>query len=308
MRRVIVLFLTLGLLASGCRSEQPRVATSPTATKYPITIKAANGDVEIPSRPTRIVSLSPTATEMLFAIGAGKQVIAADSFSNYPPGAPKTDLSGHKPNVEAITTYRPDLVVFSNDTGGLDAALKTVNTPAILQPAAETLDDSYEQIEELGLATGNAQKARDVVGRMKSDIAGLVNSAPKPKEAFTYYHELDQTFFSATSKTFIGQVYGLLGLKNIADEADEKAGGYPQLSAEYIIKANPDFIFLADTKCCGQSQDTVAARPGWDQITAVRERRVVPLDDDIASRWGPRIVDYLKTVSRSLRVPEPVST
>ena len=116
----------------------------------------------------------------------------------------------------------------------------------------------------------------------------------------TYYHELDPTYFSATSKTFIGQVYSLLGLKNIADPADADGSGYPQLSAEAIIAANPDMVFLADTKCCQQTAQTVAARPGWNVITAVKDGGVVPLDDDIASRWGPRIVDYLRSVAAAV--------
>jgi iron complex transport system substrate-binding protein len=127
-----------------------------------------------------------------------------------------------------------------------------------------------------------------------------VASAPHFPSPPTYYHELDNTFFSATSKTFIGSIYSLLGLKNIADPADKKASGYPQLSPEYIINTNPQIIFLADTKCCGQSLQTVRKRPGWAKITAVRDGRVIALDDDIVSRWGPRIVDFLQTVEAAL--------
>ena len=113
----------------------------------------------------------------------------------------------------------------------------------------------------------------------------------------TYYHELDDTLFSATSTTFIGQLYSMLGLVNIADGSDPDGFGYPQLSAEVIIDADPDFIFLADTICCGQSQATVAARPGWETLQAVVGGRVVELDDAVASRWGPRVVDLLEIVA-----------
>ena len=135
---------------------------------------------------------------------------------------------------------------------------------------------------------------------MHGDIDGIVKSLPARDVPLTYYHELDPTYFSATSKTFIGQVYSLLGLKNIADPADTDGSGYPQLSAEAIIAANPDLVFLADTKCCQQTAQTVAARPGWNVITAVKDGGVVPLDDDIASRWGPRIVDYLRSVAEAV--------
>jgi iron complex transport system substrate-binding protein len=113
----------------------------------------------------------------------------------------------------------------------------------------------------------------------------------------SFYYELDDTFYSVTSKTFIGQLLRMLGLENIADAVGKGSGGYPQLSAEYIIESDPDLIFLADTKCCGQSAETVAKRPGWAGLTAVAEGGVVPLDDDVASRWGPRVVELLEPIS-----------
>ena len=108
--------------------------------------------------------------------------------------------------------------------------------------------------------------------------------------------EADNTLFSVTSDTFIGQVYKLAGLRDVADATADKAGGYPQLSAEFVLQSKPDLIFLADTKCCGQTAATVAARPGWSGLPAVKDGHVVPLDDDVASRWGPRITDLLQTV------------
>jgi iron complex transport system substrate-binding protein len=294
------------LLASACASATspggPGPASSASARQaaFPVTVKAANGQVRIDHRPQRIVSLSPTATEMLFAIGAGDQVAAVDDNSTYPPQAPMTKLSGYQPNVEAIATYRPDLVVISNDPGGLVKSLGELSIPVMLEPAANTLEDTYAQIERLSAATGRVAEGARVVGSMKSKIQQLVASAPKFDHPLAYYHELDQTYYTATSTTFIGQVYGLLGLRSIADEAKGAASGYPQLSAEYIIKADPDVIFLADTKCCEQSAASVAKRPGWDQIAAVKDGAVVPLDDDVASRWGPRVVDFLQAVVQAL--------
>ena len=247
--------------------------------------------------PSRIVSLAPTPTEMLFAIGAGDQVVAVDDQSNYPEGVPTTDLSGFEPNVEAIVGYEPDLVVLTDDTGDVVAGLEAVDVETLLLPAATTLEDSYEQLSQLGEATGHEDEAADVVAGMREDIEEISSSLPEPEgEPPTYYHELDDTLFTATSETFIGEVYGLVGLENIADAVDD-GSGYPQLSAEYLIEQNPDLIFLADTKCCGQSAETVAARPGWDQLDAVTQDHVVELDDDIASRWGPRVVDLLRTVA-----------
>jgi iron complex transport system substrate-binding protein len=248
-------------------------------------------------KPTSIVSLSPTATEMLFAIGAGKQVKAVDDQSDYPKQVPRTDLSGFNPSVEAIASYRPDLVVMSDNT--VEDALKQLGIRVLVQPAAQRLKDSYRQIRELGKVTGHREQASRVVDRMRSRIDKLEADVPERPRKPTAYYELDDMYFSVTSKTFIGQVLSLAGLANIADKAEGASSGYPQLSAEYIVSASPDYIFLADTECCGQSAETVAARPGWSEITAVRERHVVPLNDDIASRWGPRVVDLLRTIVKA---------
>jgi iron complex transport system substrate-binding protein len=263
---------------------------------FPVTVIAGNGEVTIEQRPGRIVSLAPTATEVLFAIGAGDQVVAVDEFSTYPEEAPRTDLSGFEPNLEAVAALDPDLVVVSDDLNDIVSALTAVGIPVIHHPAAVSLGDTYTQIEQLGAATGNPEAAAGLVAAMASDIDDLSGSVEDRAEPLTYYHELDGSLFTVTSATFIGEIYGLAGLDNIADAAEGADTLYPQLSAEYIIESDPDLIFLADSQCCGESAETVAARPGWDQITAVTSGAVVALDEDIASRWGPRVVDFLETV------------
>lgn len=255
---------------------------------------------EATEQPESIVSLSPTATEMLFAIGAGDQVVAVDDQSDHPPEAPTTELSGFEPNLEAIAGYEPDLVVISNDTGDLVSGLSELDIQVLLQPAPSDLDGTYEQIIELGAATGNEENAEELVAEMKADVDDILSDLPEGVEGMTYYHELDPTFFSVTSDTFIGDVYGLMGLENIADAAEDTAGGYPQLSAEFIVEADPDIIFLADAQCCGESAETVAARPGWETVAAVETGAVIEVDEDLASRWGPRTVEFLREVSKSL--------
>jgi iron complex transport system substrate-binding protein len=297
-RSAVILVLALAVSACG-KSSDTTPAASATGT-FPATITAANGTVTIAARPKRIVSLSPTSTEILFAIGAGRQVVAVDDQSNFPTNAPKTELSGFEPNVEAIAAYTPDLVVFADDSKKLSDSFKALKIPAILHAPAKDLNDAYAQIKALGVATGRTGVATSLVDRIREDIRALVADAPKSSTAPTYYHELDGTYFSVTSSTFIGKVYALLGLQNIADPADKSGGGYPQLSPEFIIQSNPSLIFLADTKCCSVTAETVATRPGWDKITAVKDGHVVALDDDVASRWGPRIVDLLRTVSDAL--------
>ena len=305
----LVLLLALALVAAGCGQDGARSdAAAPAAegAAFPVTLDTPAGKLTLDQRPTRIVSMSPTATEMLFAIGAGEQVAAVDSNSNYPEKAPKTDLSAYEPNLEAIAGDKPDLVVYSDDPGDLTAGLGKLAIPALQQPAAKTLDDTYAQLDQLGRATGHLPEATQLAATMRAEIAKI--AAAKPAHQLTYYHELDKNLYTATSKTFIGQLYAQLGMKNIADAADKDGSGYPQLSAEYIVKADPDLIFLADTKCCGQTARTVAARDGWADLTAVKTGGVVELDDDVASRWGPRVVDFLRTVAAKVEAQDAVKS
>lgn len=275
-------------------------SAAPPQPLFPVTVRAANGSVTIAKRPARIVSLSPTATETLFAVGAGRQVVAVDALSNYPPQAPRTSLSGYRPNAEAIASYRPDLVVVRSD-GGIVEALSKLHVQVIVDPEAGSLPDAYRQIRQLGHATGFPKRSAALVARMRSQISSAVTLARGKGAGLSLYHELTTNYYSATSKTFIGQIYKLFGLRNIADAAGSAGGVYPQLSAEYILAANPDLIFLADSKCCGQNLQTVAGRAGWSNVAAVKQRQVFALDDDVVSRWGPRVVLFVKDVARAVR-------
>jgi iron complex transport system substrate-binding protein len=310
-RRAAVLALAAGALAALLPFVPPGVAAQAatgSSTHYPLVITQGHTKVSIPARPTAIVSLSATATEMLYAIGAGSQVKAVDKDSDFPARAPHTALDGNSPNAEAIAAYRPDLVVAAEGTAGLGSELGKLGIPLLVDPAADNLAQEYAQFLVLGKVTGHQAAAKAEVAHLKGQVARIVASVPKPAHRLSYYYELDQTYYSETSSTFIGQVLGLLGMHSIADAAKGAAssGGYPQLSAEFILRANPDFIVLADTLCCGQSVATVSARPGWSNLAAVKQGRIVALNDDIASRWGPRIVDLLAQVATELKA-HPVS-
>ncbi len=270
---------------------------------FPVTVIGANGSVTLSAPPQKIVSMSPTATEMLFAIGAGEQVEAVDDNSDFPANAPTTKLSAFQPNAEAVAGYTPDLVIVSNDANGLLASLKKLKVPTVVMPAATNLDQSYAQITALGQATGHEADAEKVIAETKARIAKAVASAPASVKGKKVYHELDQTFYSATSTTFVGSIYSMFGLTNIADRAKDAAssGGYPKLSAEYVVTSAPDLIVLADTKCCQQSAAAVAKRPGFATVPAVKAGKVVGTDDDIASRWGPRTADFAESIAKALQ-------
>jgi iron complex transport system substrate-binding protein len=310
-RRLLAIALAGGFIAAGCSSAQTNTSSGPSnqasaGGAFPVTVTAANGAVRVAKRPHEIVSLSPSATEMLYAIGAGSQVKAVDSNSNYPPQAPRTKLSYFNPNVEAIAAERPDLVVVSNDSNNgasLTKRLAVFHIPVLELPAPPNLAGVYAEFDQLGQATGHLQQARTEVSALRGQIRKIIAAVPHRSKPLTYYYELDQTYYSVTSDTFIGRLLALLGMKSIADAAKgaAAAGGYPQLSAEFIVKANPEYIILADTICCHQTAATVASRPGWSGMTAIKSHHVIMLNDDIASRWGPRVVVLLRTVLAAIR-------
>lgn len=297
---------TTGQATAATTTEPVSTTAAPASARtgddgFPVTVMDDAGAVTILSTPMSIVSISATATEQLFAVGAGEQVVAVDDQSDYPVEAPMTELSGFTPNLEAILALEPDLVITSFDPGDLVAGLRAVGVPVLVLGAAFTIDDVYRQMQVVGDATGHSEGAAAVNARIAADLAAIVDETGDAGVGVTYYHELDSTLFSVTSTSFIGQLYGLLGMENIADPADPDGAsfGYPQLSSEYVVTADPQIIYLADA-AFGESAETLAARPGWAGMTALETGAVVELDDDIASRWGPRVVDFLQVVSDSL--------
>ena len=242
--------------------------------------------------------ISATATEMLFAMGAGEQVVAVDEYSDYPAEAPTTSLTGFNPNLEAILTYGPDLVVAAWDPGELVEGLAAFEVPILLLPTAASLEDAYAQTETLGQATGHVGEAAALVEQIKTDLQLVVDASPVP-EGLSIDHEADPALYAVSSFGVIGELYGLLGLVNVADAADEFQSGFPQVSSEYLVAEDPDFIFLADASL-GMTPGIIALRPGWDEMSAIQNDAIATLDEDIASRWGPRIVDLLRAISDAI--------
>jgi iron complex transport system substrate-binding protein len=271
-------------------------AAAATSADFPVTIESAGGTWTLDDAPQRIVSLSPMATEVMFAIGAGDQIVAADAFSNYPPEAPTTELSGWDPNVEAIVAYEPDLVVAQNDANDMVAGLTALGIPVLISPAPLDLEQGYDEMAALGLATGHVDGTAEVISTLRAELDAVFASAPDVPVRI--YHELDENYFSASSNSFIGAVYTAMGTENVADPADEDGFGFPQLTEEYIVEADPQVIVITDQVSYGP--DEVAARPGWGEVSAVQTGNVVVVSADAASRWGPRLPQFAKAVADAL--------
>lgn len=284
--------------AAATATAPPTSAPPPTEAAGTLTVTDSTGnEVTLDAPAEAIVSLSPTATESLFAIGAGDQVVAVDEFSYYPEDAPVTDLSGFTPNAEAVAAHEPDLVVIQNDANDLVAQLDALDIAVVQQAPATSFEDVYAQIEALGVLTGQDDGATVLVEQMTGDIDTAVTDVSTDTTGMTYFHEISTDYYTTSSSGFIGQVYGLFDLVNIADEAADEAGtDFPQMSEEAILAADPTLVYTTS----GATADDVAARPGWDGVTAVVDGNVVVLDADVASRWGPRVVDFVEAVADSL--------
>ena len=294
------------------KALRPVVALCLSAAAWPL-IGTALAEAS-PAPPQCIVSLSPTATETLFAIGAGHQVQAVDKDSNFPArGLPARRINALNPSVESVLgmctktrTHRstkPDLVIISYDANSIKEKLSALGIKVVEQDAANTIADALAQIRQLGALTGHYKRAAALASSLNRTIKLDIASVPvHSTQIIRAYYELDPTYYSLTGGTFVGSLLHALGVVNIADAKSTSADyGYPQLNAEYVVSANPQLVLLADTKCCAASAATVAARPGFATVSAVVNGHVVGLNDDVASRWGPRLGLLMNQLTASVK-------
>jgi len=301
---LIALLAAMVVFACGDDDDEAPEATGGAATpteggasppdeagEFPVTVTDSNGqELMITDEPQAIVALAPSYTEVLFAIGAGDAVVAVDDNTDYPPEAADLPrISGFEPSVEGIASYNPDLVLLFFDPGGLQDALGQAGIASLFLATPSSVDGIYEQIETIGAAAGHSAEASTLVEEMQVEIEAIVARVPEG-DGPSIFHEIDSTLFSTGPGSFTHEMFELLGAENIAAETGEP---FPQMSNEAVIAANPDIILLSDA-AYGESAETVSARPGWDQISAVQNARVFAIDDDLVSRPGPRIVEGME--------------
>jgi iron complex transport system substrate-binding protein len=276
-----------------CEADYP--GTEPDASAFPLEeTDDSGGTVSFESPPDAIVSLSAAHVEVLYAIGAGDQLIAGDLFSDCPTAATELEqLDSFTPSIEAITALEPDLVVLGFSDPDLQAALSGVDiTSMLLEPPAD-IDGVLQDMELLGRVTGHAEEAASYTDGMEARIDEIVAELPEEDAPPKVFHEVDNLLYTAGPGSFVADLYELLKAENIAEATGQP---FPQMTQEAIIEAAPDVIILADEEA-GESAETVSARPGWDAIPAVQEQRIYAVDPDIVSRPGPRVVEALETLS-----------
>ncbi len=294
-----VLLTAAAMALSSCGDDEEGVApTSTSAGAFPLNIQQSDGqNLALDQPPQRIVSLSTHATEILCGIGAGEQMVAVESYANCPPGSKsKPELDAYEPNLEAIAGYNPDLVYVFGDTDGIVEALRRAEIPVLYLELPPSLEGVLEQIELFGRLSGHENEAQELVQSMRERMDAVREKVADVGQGPRIFHELDPTYFTAAPNSFVGDFYNLLKAKNIAEGAADE---YPQLSAEVIVQRDPEVIVLAD-EAGGVTADSVRQRPGWDQITAVKNNRICVIVPELVSVSGPRVVDGLEALAGCL--------
>lgn len=296
---ICLLVLTMGL--TGCsQAAQPHADHGGKQDTYPITVKDASGqNVTIKHQPQRIVSLVPSNTEIAFALGLDQRIVGVSSLDNYPAEAMKKEKVGDmKIDVEKVVSLKPDLVL-ANPMNGQDTIgqLRKLGL-TVLVVDGQSLKGVEDSILLVGKVTGATDKARQVVAGMekeKNEVTKKVASIPTNKRVKVWI-ELDPTLYTAGSGTFMDELIRLAGGINVA--AGQK--GWPQVSAEQVVKWNPDVIIVTYDTGGNKVASQIASRSGWAGINAVKQKRIVTVNPDLVNRPGPRVTQGLKQIAQAL--------
>ena len=304
MSRLAVLFAVVALVV-GCA---PAAVATPTAAPtarpaaagaaFPMTVADDAGrQVTIGKLPTRIVSIAPSNTEVLYALGLGEKVVGVDQFSNFPAEAKaKATLGSYiKPNLEALVAASPDLVFATAAHAKTVIPELEARNITVVAVDPKTVDEVYDRIKLVGKITGQESQADRIVAEMRermSSTAAKVKDAPKRR----VFLELSPQLHTAGPGTFVHDLIERSAGQNIAADSGQQ---WPQLSQEALVQRDPEVVLLADD-AAGETPATVKARPAWDRVAAVRADRVVVIDPDITNRPGPRLADGLEAVARAL--------
>lgn len=299
----VALLALAAIVASACADEDTVETTSdapvsPTASAgFPVTVRDSSGtDVRLERRPERIVSFSPGATEVLYAIGAGPQVVATDRFSDYPAETAGTvKLEYSNPDPETALAQRPDLVIMATRQRTQLAQFRELGMTVFLAAEPTDIGGVYEHLRALGSLTGHGEEAATIEASMKRDIDAVVASVASVQAGPRVFYELSPDLYTVAPNTFVGSLLTVLKARNVAEGASTQ---FPQLTAEAVLAADPEVIIVSgDT---GETLETIAARPGWAGVSAVVDRRVYSVDSDIVNRPGPRLAQGIRAFGHAL--------
>jgi iron complex transport system substrate-binding protein len=297
LRKILIFTLLISVFLTSCSSLSP-------ATGNLTFTDGLGREVRLSGSPQRIISLAPSNTEILFAIGAGDQVVGRDTLSNFPEGVNKvTDIGStfDALNTELIVSLEPDLVLAAEiNTPEQVKQLEDLGLTVYYLKNPSTLEEMYGNLELVAQMTGHEKEAATLIESLKARVAAVDEKIAPISSRPGVFYELDATDpakpYTAGKGTFITQLIERAGGYNIASDLE----GYPQMSLEQVVAADPAFIILGDARY-GVTPESIAQRPGWENLSAVKNGKVLPFDDDLVSRPGPRLVDALEELAKLLR-------
>ncbi|MBI3150755.1 MAG: cobalamin-binding protein [Chloroflexi bacterium] len=302
LRKFLLLTLLLALFITGCASA-PTDAPAPVSQTLTFT-DGLSREIKLEGPAQRVISLAPSNTEILFAISAGDQVVGRDQFSDYPAEAASvTDIGStfDALNTELIVSLKPDLILAAEiNTPEQVKQLEDLGLTVYYLKNPLTLEEMYDNLKIVAQLTGRESETAALIESLKARVATVDEKLLPISSRFSVFYELDATDpakpYTAGKGTFITQLIQRAGGYNIAADLD----GYPQLSLEQVVAADPAFIILGDARY-GVTLESIAQRPGWENLSAVKNGNVVPFNDDLVSRPGPRLVDALEELAKLLR-------
>ncbi|SHF07781.1 iron complex transport system substrate-binding protein [Caldanaerobius fijiensis DSM 17918] len=306
---VVILLLAFSVSCAGSSSNKTKVAQNKVAqnkvgvknsvqhTSYPLKVTDFTGrNVEISKKPERIVSLAPSNTEIIFTIGAGKNVVGVTDFDDYPPEVKSIDkVGGFKgANVEAIAAKKPD-VVFAATTISKEEVekIQSLGIPVVISEA-QSFNQIYDSISLIGKITDRNEEAEKLISQMKQKVSEITDKVKDKDKVKVYYAvQVGQQNWTAGKGTFIDEIIDMAGGINVASDIK----GWAQYSLEKLAKDNPQVILTSphagDIKNLNKMQ-------GYKDLDAVKENKVIAINDNIISRPGPRIIQGLEAVAKAL--------
>ncbi|HEU0292952.1 MAG TPA: cobalamin-binding protein [Anaerolineales bacterium] len=295
-RKTLLITLLFTLLLTACGSASPASGD--------LTFTDGLGrEVKLEAPAQRVVSLAPSNTEILFAVGAGSQVVGREEFSDYPEAAKNVTSIGpafEALNTELIVSLKPDLVLAAGINSPEQVkTLEDLGLTVYYLSNPHTLEEMYDNLNIVAQLTGHEAETATLIESLKQRVAAVDEKMAPSSSRVSVFYELDSTDpakpFTAGKGTFITLLIERAGGHNIAADLDD----YPQMSLEQIVAADPAMIILGDSMW-GITPEMVAARPGWENLNAVKNGQVVPFDDNLVSRPGPRLVDGLEQLAKLL--------
>ena len=295
----VLLFLlaACGPAAAPAPSASPTPVASASAAAFPATVTDfQNRSVTIAKRPDRVVSIGPSITEFLFALGAGSRVVGTDDFSDEPAAAKAVDkVGGIKVNFEKVVSLKPDLVLIVKFSDGTIEKLASAGL-VVLVVDPQSVGEVARTAVLVGRATGEdgSSLAAQIDQKVQSVRAKTAAVTTRPR----VYHEVDASdptkIFTVGPGSYIHDLIEIAGGVNIAPKA---SGAYPQLSAEEILRSDPEVIVLAAADYSAKPEQ-VAARTGWSAISAVKNKRIVTIAPNLINRPGPRVGEAAEAYAR----------